>query len=378
MHLSDGTLRRSLDEPVAIDARSRGHLESCDRCRRRLAGITADATSAGAMFASNRPDVDIDAARLRLGAAEASAVALTAPGRNIRHAPAPRRPLGTWGGRAMAGIACAAGASVLLVVSGGAQDFLSLFQPSKFAAVPVTATDVRSLAGLTGYGTVTGGSTPLRITPEANAAAAAALAGIPAPEISAPAGVDGAPRYAVVNGTDVSFTFLERLARAAAARSGGQLPALPAGLDGSTLTVSINPAMVISYGLDVSSLYNGGGTLPSSGAAVVVVASRTPTVSSTGVTVGTLENYLLSVPGIPTGVAAEIRAIRDPEQTVPIPIPIDVASASTVSINGASGLLIGDSTGIGSVVLWQHNGVVYVVAGTVNAADALGIARSVR
>jgi hypothetical protein len=276
----------------------------------------------------------------------------------------------------MAGVACAAAASVLLVVSGGAQDFLSLFQPSQFAAVPVSATDVRSLAGLTDYGTVTGGSTPLRITPESDAAAAGALAGIGTPVVSLPAGVAGAPRYAVVNGTVVSFTFLSDLARAAAARSGGQLPAMPAGLDGSTLTVAINPAVVVSYGLDVSALYGGGGSLPSSGPAIVVVASRTPTVSSTGVTVEQLENYLLSVPGIPVGVASELRAIRDPEQTVPIPIPIDLASASAVSINGAPGLLIGDSTDLGSVVLWQHKGVVYVVAGTVSATAALGIARS--
>ena len=170
MHLSDGTLRRSLDEPVAIDARSRGHLESCARCRGRLADVSADAATAGAMFASREPAVDVEAARLRLAGSEAGA-SIAAPGRNARHAPAPRRPLRTWGGRVMAGLACAAAASVVLVVSGGAQDFLSLFQPSQFAAVPVTATDVRSLAGLTGYGTVTGGSTPLQITPEANAAA---------------------------------------------------------------------------------------------------------------------------------------------------------------------------------------------------------------
>jgi hypothetical protein len=181
-----------------------------------------------------------------------------------------------------------------------------------------------------------------------------------------------------VNGTVVSFTFLAQLAREAAARSGGQLPAMPAGLDGSTLTVSINPALVISYGLDAAALYQGGGTLPSSGSAIVVVASRAPTVSSTGVTVEQLESYLLSVPGIPPGVASEIRAIRDPEQTVPIPIPIDLASASTISVNGSAGLLIGDSTGLGSVVLWEHGGIVYVVAGTVSTAEALGVARSLR
>jgi hypothetical protein len=287
-------------------------------------------------------------------------------------APRPRR---SRAGRVVAGIAVAGAASAVLVVSGGAQDFLSLFQPSQFAAVPVTNADIRSLAGLTSYGTVRGATSPLSIEPEADAAAAAQAAGLPVPVVTAPAGTTSAPRYAEIGGTMVSFTFNAALAQAAAARAGGHLPALPAGLDGSTLTVSIAPAIVIAYGLDPSSVYSGA-TLPTSGSAFVVIASRTPTVSSTGVTVETLENYLLSVPGIPAGVVSELRAIGDPAQTVPVPIPIDLASASVTNINGARGLLIGDSTGLGTVVLWQHNHVVYAVAGTISSDAALAIARS--
>ena len=95
-------------------------------------------------------------------------------------------------------------------------------------------------------------------------------------------------------------------------------------------------------------------------------------------TVRQLENYLLSVPGIPAGVASEIRALGNPTQTIPVPIPVDLASGSSVNINGASGLLIGDSTGLGSAVIWQHNGVVYAIAGTVSSNEALAVARSTR
>jgi hypothetical protein len=96
------------------------------------------------------------------------------------------------------------------------------------------------------------------------------------------------------------------------------------------------------------------------------------------VTVRQLEDYLLSVPGIPAGVASEIRAVGNPTQTIPVPIPIDLASGSTVTINGARGLLIGDSTGLGSAVIWQHNGVVYAIAGTLTTNEVLGVARSTR
>jgi hypothetical protein len=374
MHPSDGTLRRSLDEPVAIDARARQHLATCGRCAGRLVRIRSDAANAFAQLSIPDPDIDVRSARARLADAEAAAPP-NDPGKRRGGAPAPSRPQRTRAGRFAIGLACAATASVLVVVSGGAQDFLSLFQPKQFAAVPVTASDLRSLAGLASYGSVNGGSAPLNVEREPDAASAGQAAGLAPPTVAdLPPGA-GSPGYAVIAGTDVSFTFDAARARSAAAAAGGTLPPMPAGLDGSTLTVAIAPAVVIAYGLDLSTLYAGGG-LPSGATAFVVVASRTPTVSSTGVTVEQLEQYLLSLPGIPAGVVSELRALGNPSQTVPIPIPIDLASASTVDINGASGLLIGDSTNLGSVVLWQHNGVVDAVAGTISSADALGIARS--
>jgi anti-sigma factor RsiW len=376
MHPSDGTLRRSLDEPVALDPRTRRHLATCPRCSQRLAAIETNAAGAFAVFAAPYPSIDLDAARARLAQTEAATPAKPgAPRSSLHTLPRPRSARVS---RVVAGIAVASLASVLLVVSGGAQDFLSLFQPKQFAAVPVTSADIRSLAGLASYGYISGGSTPLSIEPEPDAAAAARAGGLaPLTVRDLPAGTTAAASYAVVSGTVVSFTFDAVLARAAASRAGGQLPAMPQGLDGSTLTVAIAPAVVISYGLDLATLYQGG-ALPAGGTDVIVVASRTPTVSSTGVTAQQLESYLLSLPGVPAGVAAEIRAIGDPAQTVPVPIPVSLASASMVNVNGARGLLIGDSTQLGSVVLWQHNGVVYAVAGTLSSDQVLGIARSLR
>ena len=114
----------------------------------------------------------------------------------------------------------------------------------------------------------------------------------------------------------MTFTFNASLARAAAAAAGGRLPAIPAGLDGSTLSVSIAPAVVVSYGLDPSTLLHGG-SLPTGDGLHRGRRTRTPTVCSTGVTARQLENYLLSLPGIPADVASEIRAIGDPERPSP-------------------------------------------------------------
>ena len=369
MHPSNGTLRRSLDEPVAIDPARREHIATCARCTERVQRMSANATWVQAMLAPTEPVVDVPSARARLARTElATTEGVQAPGSASRI-----RSRNTLASRGMAGVAVAGIASVVLVTTGVAQDFLNLFQPSELKPVPVTAADVRSLAGLASYGTVTGGSS-ITFRPEPDAAAAAAATGLGAPVVGdLPAGTPE-PKFAVVSGGVVTFKFSADLARAAAARAGGQLPAIPSGLDGSMLSVSIAPAIVVSYGVDPATLANRG-SVPS-GAAFIVVATRTPTVSSTGVTVRQLEDYLLSVPGIPAGVASEIRAIGNPSQTIPVPIPVDLASGSSVTINGARGLLIGDSTGLGSAVVWQHNGVVYAIAGTLTTNQVLGIARS--
>jgi len=371
MHPSDGTLRRSLDEPVAVDIASREHVATCARCGARVHAMSADAAIVQTMLVARDPAVDVAEARSRLARTEAATVG---DGATVRQPAGQIRQGNRRAVRVLGGLAAAGVASVLVVVSGGAQDFISLFSPTKLAPVPVTAADMRSLAGLTSYGSVNGGST-ISYQAEPDAAAAGIAAGISAPSIAdLPAGAPPAPTYSVISGGVVAFTFNADLARAAAARAGGQLPAMPAGLDGSTLSVSIAPAVVVSYGIDPATFLHDG-SLPT-GEAFVVVKTRDPTVSSTGVTARQLENYLLSVPGIPAGVASEIHAIGDPTQTIPVPIPVEVASGASVNINGAQGLLIGDSTGLGSAVIWQHNGLVYAVAGTLTSSQVLGIARS--
>jgi len=375
MHPSDGTLRRWLDEPGAIDAETRQHLAACSRCSEQVGRIQTDASTAAALFAVPDAAVDVEAARGRLARGEAAASPRVSHSR-VGRAPAPPRVGAVRARRILVGVAIAAAASVVVVATGASQDFLSLFQPKQLTPVPVTSADVRSLAGLTGYGHVASAGS-LQLRPEPDAAAASQAAGIEAPVVTqVPAGVSARPSFAVVSGGVVSFTFDGALARAAAARAGGTLPPMPSGLDGSTLTISIAPAVTVSYGVDLASLYQG--VLPSGNDAFVVVASRTPTVSTTGVTASQLESYLLSVPGIPAEVAAELRALGNPEQTVPVPIPVDLGDASAVSINGASGLLVGDSTQLGSVIVWTHNGIVDAVAGTLSSDEALGIARSVR
>jgi hypothetical protein len=263
----------------------------------------------------------------------------------------------------------------VLVASGAAQGFITIFQPTQLAPIAVSAADVRSLQELASYGDVSGLPT-LAITPVTRAQAES-LSGIAPPSPgSLPAGITGEATFDVVGSATVSFTFDQAKAEAAARAAGATLPHMPANVDGSTLQLSISPTLVESYGVDPARLVTGGGSGPA-GPALVILAARLPVVTSTGATAAQIEAYLLDQPSIPPDLAAEIRAMGDPATTLPVPIPVDLASAQPVTVDGASGLVIGDQSGAGSLVVWERTGVIYAVLGSMSSSTVLGVADSI-
>jgi hypothetical protein len=143
---------------------------------------------------------------------------------------------------------------------------------------------------------------------------------------------------------------------------------MPANIDGSTLYLTVGPAVVESFGVSA------GQQLPS----LVIAQARVPRVQSTGVSVRQLEEYLLIQPGISPTLAAQIRAIGDPSQTLPIPIPANLATSHSVTVQGVQGVAIGDSSGLGSALIWVKDGVVYAVGGTLTENQVLQVANSLR
>jgi hypothetical protein len=265
----------------------------------------------------------------------------------------------------------AAAAAVVIVattltMTGVADSILQIFEAKQFAAVTVTTTDLQTLGELAQFGTLTWSPKP---DPHqvASLAAATAETGLPAISITLPASVTAAARYGVVPRTTATFVFDAGLARTSAAAIGRTAPPMPAKLDGSTLVFTGGPAILVTYGTE------------SQGSGMLVVAvSKAPTVGSDGASVSEIQAYLLSQPSVSPALAAQIRAIGDPASTLPIPIPVGQAAAKTVSVHGTNGLFIGDATGLGSGVLWQQNGLVYLVGGTLTEAETLAIANSLR
>ena len=266
-------------------------------------------------------------------------------------------------------LAAAAGVTIVamtLTLTGVADSILQIFEAKQFAAVTVTATDIQTLSQLSQFGKLTWSSQP---APHevASLAAATAETGLPAISITVPASVTGPPKYGAMTRTTATFVFDAALARASAAAIGRTAPPMPAKLDGSTLVFTGGPAIVVSYGGERS----GAGTL-------VVGIAKAPTVGSDGATVAEIQAYLLSQPSVSPALAAQIRAIGDPSSTVIVPIPIGQAQAKTVGVHGTSGLFVGDSTGLGGGVLWQQNGFVYAVGGTLSQEETIAAANSLR
>jgi len=266
-------------------------------------------------------------------------------------------------------LAAAAGIVIVamtLTMTGVADSILQIFETKQFAAVTVTTTDLQTLSELSQFGKLTWSAQP-NGHPVASLAAATAETGLPAISVTVPASVTATAQYGVVPRTTASFVFDASLARASAAAIGRTAPPMPAKLDGSTLVFTGGPAILVTYGTEGQ----GSGNL-------IVGVAKAPTVGSDGASVAEIQAYLLSQPSVSPALAAQIRAMGDPASTLPVPIPMGQASARTVNVHGTSGLFIGDSTGLGSGVLWQQNGLVYVVGGTLSEAETLAVANSLR
>jgi len=372
MHPSDGILRRFVDEPETIGDEARGHLAGCAGCRTRLEAMRDDAARLEARLGgtTNATAVDVEAAWRRLR---------STPGAGRGRAWAgPNGPVWRWGA---AGLAAAAAAAVAFTPVGSyASQVLTIFEPQTVTAVPVTSGMLTgALPDLRDYGTVTmpTSSSPRTATSAAQATTLAGGLAAPVPGVL-PSGL-GTPTYTVLGQQTGAFTFSAAKAEAAAAKAGQTAPAMPSGLNGTTVSVTLGPAIVAVYP-------GPGGGAAATGATgdqaalesdLAVLAMRAPAVSANGASAGQVESYLLSLPGVPPALAQTIRAITDPVQTLPIPVPVGQATSTSVTVDGVSGVQLSDTSGLYTAVVWEKGGVIYAVGGPYTATQVMAAAASV-
>jgi hypothetical protein len=403
-HLNSGTLRRMVDEPITTTGAEKDHYASCAACRERAMAIATEAEGAAMLLSLPDPEVETQAALSRL---RRTAVGQKAHRRSAwtslqdLFANSSNRTA-----RPLAALALAVAAMVALVATGAAENFVKVFEPQQFQAVQVRPDSLRGLPDLSQFGDMSFPQTP-SFTTVADASTAQAHTGlsviVPAGS-SLPSRVSGGRNYIVMTPLEASFTFRAAKAQAWATAHGKTLPKMPADLDGSTLTVTAGPAVIVAYGGSTDALRRAAGVSDSSSGTlapppeggkasiasqtkgaydpasgnlpdVAVVEMKSPKVSSSKASIQEVQDYLISLPGFPADLAAQIRAIGDPTTTLPVPIPTGQQSHS-VDVQGVRGLFVGDSTGLGSGMLWTKGGVLYATVGTMTESELTGVARS--
>lgn len=358
-HPTDGTLRRLLDEPAGVADADRAHVAACPTCLTELARVRSDAAVAAAAVPATVGAVDdVDAAWRRLSTGLAT--------QQVRRAaaPAPARP--RWGARLRSPVVAVAGVVLLMTGAGiaAAADWLPIFHTEQIAPVAITADDVVALPDLSAYGDVASVSEP-DVHPVPDAATAAAVTGLTVPRVAAlPAGVSGEPEIVAGGQAGLEFTF--SAAKAAQALAPAALPAPPPGLDGSRFKLVAGPG--------VMQVWNADSGLP----ALAVGRAVAPTAYSSGVDFATARDYVLSLPGLPADLVAQLRSFSADGTTLPLPLPAELVGSAPTEVNGTPAQLLTSRDGSMTAVVWVQDGVVTAVGGSLSADEVLAVARDLR
>jgi hypothetical protein len=359
-HPSEGVLRRLVDEPAGVTDDDRAHVAGCPTCLRALDDARADAQLVGAALTGpSTGSLDTDAAWARLSTTTTTA----SPG--VRQASVAR---GRWRPALRRPAVAALSAVVLLTGAGvaAANDWLPIFQTERIDPVEVTSTDLVQVPDLSAYG-------DLQITQEpdpqqvADASAAQERTGLVVPEVTAlPEGVTGEPTYQAADVAQGTFTFSAEKAAQAAAVEGEVLPPPPPGLDGSVLRLEAGPGVAAVW------------SQPTGMPTLVVARVVAPKVYSSGVPFEAVRDYLLSLPGLPDGLADQLRDLSADGGTLPLPVPAELVTTSTADVGGSSATVLTSRDGLFAGVVWVEDGVMTGVAGTSSAEELLSVARDLR
>ncbi len=372
-HVTDGMLRRLIDEPLAVPDAQVGHVNACVRCQNHRDRVAEDRMVAHRLVARPRPLPDTDEGWRRFQGAP-----VPDPARVRRHLGRP----GSHRRRVSGGVAIVVGTA--LVAGGAAAAALTtVYSPDHVTAGPsLDPSQLRVFAGALGlsgheasrakgeggasapsdtsshavswaYGTIDESAGSSRLQTESLSAAQSASGfqvGLPT---TLPAGVGGSPTFLVRGATSAVVHF--------SSAAGGALA-------GSTLNLNLGPIVTASYG---GSSASGLGDVP----ALTVIVMGRPTATSNGATLAQLESFLLSRNGFPPDLAQQVRLLGDLQTVLPVPT-LPGASEVSTTIRGDPAVLETEGGGAASAVVWEDStGLVHTVAGVLNSGDVLGVAR---
>jgi hypothetical protein len=386
-----GYWRAWLDDP---DPAADGHLQSCAACQTQVESLRTNASHAASaleVLAAPAPPslLATAAARQRLAEHARRPVSRGLTVRTTFRRRGRRFGLGnlSTGWRvAASGLAAAVVLTVGLVVSPEgralASQFLAQFRSQQVTPITVSpqsqAEIQRTLTQLSNFGLVRtpsyvrSGRTDASSTTVGSLAEASQRVGFalktPDPA-SLPAGLSASPRIQVIPADELRFTFDPAKARAYFQSTGHPEVSVPDRFDGTTLVVSMPAAALLLYGGDASHQ-----ALVIGQAGELAVGVESPR----NVSLEELRDFLLGLPGLPAETVAQLRSINDWRTTLPIPIPTDKVHWQSASFGGHPGLLLNDNSSVASAAVWQADGHLYGLAGSLKATDLQRVAASLR
>ncbi len=246
-----------------------------------------------------------------------------------------------------------------------ASDFLGIFRVQKFAPISISPQQIALLEELAETGLTPGEFTfteepgePKRID-AMNEAKQSFDARMQSPAVL---GYPDDGFYIAAGGSGQLKIDLEG-ARAILAASGADPALLPDSLDQQTVSVTVNKSLGMSWAENN----------------VTLIQSKSPIVEyPEGVDPTALGKALLQVLGMSEPEASRLAASIDWSSTLIFPIPQDAANFQEVTVNGASGLALSSLDNSHSAIMWQENGVVYMLNGDMTVRELNRIANSVR
>jgi hypothetical protein len=383
----DGELRAALDGGFEAPLSTRLHVEQCAHCAARLAelndGMQRAAGLLGRLEAGAPADTHIRVEALHR-AAERRGVALTEGGSFMT---------GAWDRRlvrtATAGAALVAVMALLLVspMRSVAGDLFNRFQVERFAAITVDADEfatfntemllrfagsdpqalMDAVDGLVTYESTFNFEDPMgNVTEVQSPEEAAAIFGAFAEPASVPDGFAPTPTYYVSEPGRIDVSLDTAGLQTLADELEVTLTALPDPAVQPTidLTVEVPAGLVIEYD---------GATEEQE---LIVAQMPSPTlVTPDYLDMNQLRDDILRLPGLPSGFVDQMRAIDNWQSTLIVPVP-EGYSSDDVTVDGEPGLLLEADQGDESVVLFEKNGMLYIVAGPLPSDVLLELAGS--
>jgi hypothetical protein len=251
----------------------------------------------------------------------------------------------------------------LPTVRAAASDFLSLFRIQKFAAISVSPEQIAVLQRMADQGLTPGEleitQEPGRPQPVSMLTEASAILGFEASSLAAL----GAPQEIyVTDGSSGRLTIDLAGSRAILAASGVEPGLLPDSVDGQQVLVTIFAGVEQHWPGDTW-----------------LLQTRSPLIEYPDeLDPALLGQAFLQVLGMNEDEASRLAQNIDWTSTLLLPVPQELASFNEVTVGGQSSLALSSLDGQRGVVMWQRDGVIYLLNGSGSLAELVSLANSVK